>query len=271
MSFHPSDDHVRFEDILALVRFLRSPEGCAWDRAQTHRSVRRNLLEETYEVAEGIDRDDPAILREELGDYLFQAAFHIVLEEEQGRLSAADIIQDVCTKMIRRHPHLFTEEKAQLAAAEVPGRWEELKKQEKGQSTQSAVLAAIPKTLPALMYAQKLTEKAARAGFTYESAEAAKSKLQEEWRELCDAADQAARKEEFGDLLLAFVNYGRLLGIDAEEALSYSAQKFLCRFTKMEKNLEEKGMALASCTKNELQSAWFEQKNTEKSTKIAKI
>ncbi|MBQ8351856.1 MAG: nucleoside triphosphate pyrophosphohydrolase [Clostridia bacterium] len=275
MLFSPQDfskkEQYTFEDLLALVRFLRSPAGCEWDRAQTHASVRKNLLEEAYEVAEGIDRDDPTILREELGDFLFQAAFHMVMEEEQARSLPEEIITDVCRKMISRHPHLFGSTPERVAAEAVPARWEELKRAEKGQHSTTETLRAIPKTLPALMYAQKMADKAARAGFTYESVEEAGEKVREEWDELTAAKTRKEQEEELGDMLFALVNYGRFLGLDAEEALVRAAQKFLGRFAVLEENLASSNREMTSCTKNELLSAWYELKNTEKSTKIAKI
>jgi tetrapyrrole methylase family protein/MazG family protein len=275
MSFSPQDfcdkTTYTFHDLLALVRFLRSPEGCAWDRAQTHASVRKNLLEEAYEVAEGIDKDDAGILREELGDFLFQAAFHMVIEEEQARSLPEEVITAICRKMISRHPHLFSPTPTHLAVSEVPARWEEIKRREKGQASTAQAMQAIPKTLPALMYAQKMGEKAARAGFTYGSAEEAGEKVAEEWAELTAAQSKDGQREELGDMLFALVNYGRLLGIEAEEALMLAARKFASRFAALEENLALSGGELANCTKKELLFAWNEQKNKEKSTKIAKI
>ena len=149
-----SKEAYTFEDLLAIVRLLRSPEGCPWDRAQTHASVRKNLLEEAYEVAEGIDRDDAAILREELGDHLFQAVFHTVIEEERGRFTATDVLTDICRKMIFRHPHIFAGENAK-GKEEALDAWEAAKKQEKHQSSAAEAMHALPVTLPALMYAAK--------------------------------------------------------------------------------------------------------------------
>ena len=274
MSFSPQEFAAKqdytFDDLLALVRFLRSPQGCEWDRAQTHASVRKNLLEEAYEVAEGIDRDDPAILREELGDYLFQAAFHLAIEEEQGRMLPADVLGDVCRKMVLRHPHLFAANPARLSADEVPARWEELKRAEKGQTSATESLQAVPKTLPALMYAQKLAGRAARAGFAYDSAAQAGEKVEEEWGELLAAQTPAAQEEELGDALFALVNYGRFLGLDAEQALTRAAEKFTRRFADLEAALAAQDKKMADCTKNELILLWYGLKNTEKSTKIAK-
>ncbi|MBQ8858888.1 MAG: nucleoside triphosphate pyrophosphohydrolase [Clostridia bacterium] len=251
----PNKERYDFDDLLALVRFLRSPDGCPWDRAQTHASVRKNLLEEAYEVAEGIDRDDPAVLREELGDFLFQALFHTVIEEEQGRFTTEDVLDAITRKMVHRHPHLFGEVSVSDGSA-VPDLWEKVKKEEKGHATATDALRDVPKALPALMYAQKLATRAARAGFTYDTAEEAAEKVGEEWRELAEAKDPAAVEEEYGDLLFALVNYGRMRGLDAEEALSRASKKFLSRFEGMESFVQENGRNPSQCTKNELILAW---------------
>ncbi len=248
-----------YEDLLELVRILRAPDGCPWDRAQTHGSIRKNLIEETYEVAEGIDRDDSGILREELGDYLFEAAFHTVIEEERGRILPAEIIDGVVRKMISRHPHVFGRDEKN--AGEVPLLWEEQKKKEKGYRSVAEEMDALPTALPALMYAQKLLSRAARAGFTYATPEESAEKLREEWRELAAAKGENAQKEEYGDLLLACVNYGRLLGLDAEEALSFSTRKFKHRFREMEAYFTRNGQEVTKCTKNEMVEAWKLAKN----------
>ena len=239
------------EDIFTLVRILRSPDGCAWDRAQTHESVRKNLIEETYEVADGIDRDDPKALQEELGDYLFEGAFHIVLEEERGRFTTDAVATALCRKMIVRHPHVFSQE----SDGTLPD-WEAQKKLEKGQNTLEKTLAAIPRSLPAMMYAKKVASRAAAVGFTYESVEEGREKVCEEWHELANACDDASRKEELGDLLFALVNYARLLEIDAEEALEAASQKVRTRLVEMEKNVAKKGKKVSDCTKTELLAGW---------------
>ncbi len=246
----------RYEDILDLVRLLRSPEGCPWDRAQTHADVRHNLLEEAYEVAEGIDLDDPSVLREELGDHLFEAAFHTVIEEERGRIHPDEITSGVCRKMIARHPHVFGDESREEGEDALLSYWEEQKRREKGEETVSDSMKAMPHALPALMYAKKLTGKAARAGFSYSSSEEAMDKVREEWTELHAAGSKEERREELGDLLLALVNYARMEGIDAEEALTAASKKFLDRFVQMEAYCAEKTGKLSNCTKKELISAW---------------
>ncbi len=255
-----------YEDLLDLVRLLRSPEGCPWDREQTHADVRNNLLEEAYEVAEGIDLDDPRILREELGDHLFQAAFHTVIEEERGRVMPSEIIGGICRKMIARHPHVF-EEKSGGREADLLSSWDEQKRREKGEARVSDSMRAMPRTLPALMYAKKLTGKAARVGFEFASVADAGDKVMEEWEELRSAKTKAERREELGDLLLALVNYARMEGIDAEEALNSASQKFLFRFEQMEENLAKMNTKLSKCTKKDLSCAWNLAKNRTTLTK----
>lgn len=250
-----SKETYTFADLLAIVRYLRSPDGCPWDRAQTHASVRKNLLEEAYEVAEGIDRDDPKILREELGDHLFQALFHAVIEEERGRFTTEDVLTDICRKMIFRHPHIFADACAE-GKEEALLTWEAAKKQEKQQKTVSEALYALPATLPALMYAEKMAGKVARVGFTYASAEEAACKVEEEWAELSAAKTKDKMTEEYGDMLFALVNYGRLLGLDAEQSLAAASRKFRARFEKTEESLLAEKGDLSQCTKNEWILAW---------------
>lgn len=244
-----------YADLLAIVRYLRSPVGCPWDRQQTHKTIRKNLLEEAYEVAEGIDLDDAAILREELGDYLFQAVFHIAIEEERGRFTSSDVLTDICRKMINRHPHIFGDVTAS-GSAEALDVWEAAKREEKHQSTVGEAMAALPKTLPALMYASKMAAKAAKAGFTYESAKGAAQKVEEEWAELLAAGSPEEVEEEYGDALFALVNYGRMLGLDAEESLARASQKFLDRFARTEATLIQNAINLSQCTKKEWILAW---------------
>ena len=246
----------RYEDLLDLVRLLRSSEGCPWDREQTHKSVRSNLLEEAYEVAEGIDLDDPDILREELGDHLFEAAFHTVIEEERGRILPSEIINGICRKMIARHPHVFGDGDRGVGSDTILFSWDEQKRREKGEETVSDSMRAMPHALPALMYAKKLSGKAARVGFEFETAGEAAKKAEEEWRELSSAKTKEERTEELGDLLFALVNYARMEGIDAEEALNAASQKFLHRFAQMESHFTENRKELSNCTKNELLCAW---------------
>ena len=210
------------EQLLEVLRILRDPEnGCPWDKVQTHASIRKNFLEETCEVLEAIDADDPAMLREELGDVLMQVAFHAVIEEERGRFTFEDVCREVCEKLVFRHPNIFASSAAQNAG--ING-WDALKNKEKGRLTLADDLESVPGALPALMRAQKLQKRAAGRGLgitTAEDAAAALKQAEQEW----DAAP-APNAEQAGELLFAAVNAIRLAGLDAEEALTFASKRF---------------------------------------------
>ncbi len=216
------------------MRLLRSPGGCPWDRAQTHASIRRNLLEEAYEAAEAIDRDDEANLKEELGDVLLQVVFHARMAEEEGRFTFDDVVDGVCKKLVFRHPHVFgtvdagDPEKALTA-------WEAQKREEKGLKTAGDALDAVARSLPALMRAEKLQDKAKKAGFDWPDIGPALDKLSEELEELKAAVrDRSNVEEELGDLLFAAVKVGRFAGLDSELALHAACEKFIRRFRRVE-------------------------------------
>ena len=208
------------EQLLEVLHILRDPEnGCPWDKVQTHRSIRKNFLEETCEVLEAIDLDNADLLREELGDVLMQVAFHAVIEEERGRFTFEDVCREVCEKLVFRHPNIFASSAAQNAG--ING-WDALKNKEKGRTTLADELDTVPATLPALMRAQKLQKRAARCGVEQGSAADAQQTLQKavtDW----DAAQDA---QTAGDLLFAAVNAMRLAGVDAEEALTFASKRF---------------------------------------------
>ena len=208
------------EQLLEVLHILRDPEnGCPWDKVQTHRSIRKNFLEETCEVLEAIDLDNADLLREELGDVLMQVAFHAVIEEERGRFTFEDVCREVCEKLVFRHPNIFASSAAQNAG--ING-WDALKNKEKGRTTLADELDTVPATLPALMRAQKLQKRAARCGVEQGSAADARQTLQKavtDW----DAAQDA---QTAGDLLFAAVNAMRLAGVDAEEALTFASKRF---------------------------------------------
>ena len=208
------------EQLLEVLRILRDPEnGCPWDKVQTHASIRKNFLEETCEVLEAIDADDPAMLREELGDVLMQVAFHTVIEEERGRFDFEQVCREVCEKLVFRHPNIFAASAAQNAG--ING-WDALKNKEKGRVTLQDDLDSVPKALPALMRAQKLQKRAARFGCGPEDAAGAARAL--------DSAkagwDEAQTQESAGELLLAAADAMRLAGVDAEEALTFASGRF---------------------------------------------
>ena len=230
MTDWPEKEHYTAEDLVQIIRILRDPEqGCPWDKVQTHRSIRKNFLEETCEVLEAIDADDPGMLREELGDVLMQVAFHAVLEEEQGRSDFSDICREVCQKLVFRHPHVFASSAAQNAG--ING-WDALKNKEKGRRTLADELDTVPATLPALMCAQKMQKRAAAHGCGPAGQQEALDALTGAWERWQDAARAPAAEEQraqaAGQLLFAAVDSIRLAGLDAEEALTFTSKAF-CR------------------------------------------
>ncbi|MDD2956067.1 MAG: nucleoside triphosphate pyrophosphohydrolase [Oscillospiraceae bacterium] len=251
-----------YEDLLRIMEILRGPDGCPWDREQTHESIRKNFIEETYEVAEAIDSGDKALLREELGDVLLQVVFHARMEEENGGFSMEDVCDGICQKLILRHPHIFGDVKAENSE-QVLKNWDAIKKKEKHQETAADTLESVPKLLPALMRAAKVQQRAARAGFDYDGLEGAVGDLKSECAELetAIAAEPAqAQAEELGDLLFAAVNVSRFLHADAEEALTRATEKFTARFRRVEQLALSRGMDMQAVSMQELDALWREAK-----------
>jgi tetrapyrrole methylase family protein/MazG family protein len=252
-------------DLAEIMRLLRSQDGCPWDREQTHASIRKNLLEEAYEAAEAIDLGDMGLLKEELGDVLLQVVFHAQMESEAGGFGLEDVADGICKKLIVRHPHVFADVVADTPA-EVLRNWENIKQREKGQDTYAATLESVPKNLPALMRSEKLQQRAGKAGFRYPDWQAAFKDLASELEELREAAgsgDEAHAKEELGDLLFAAVNVARHLGVDAEEALGSSCEKFTRRFTEAEKLAAARGIDMPNAGLETLDILWGEVKYKE--------
>lgn len=219
----PEREHYTAEDLIEILRILRDPEtGCPWDKVQTHQSIRKNFLEETYEALEALDADDPAMLREELGDVLMQVAFHAVMEEERGRFDFEQVCREVCEKLVFRHPNIFASSAAENAGI---NSWDALKNKEKGRTTLADELATVPATLPALMRAQKLQKRAAGHGLGQQDAAAAQHQLEAAVQAFAKA-EEAAKQEAAGQLLFAAVNAARLAGVDAEEALTFASKRF---------------------------------------------
>ena len=248
-----------WEDLLEIMRLLRAPGGCPWDAEQTHRSIRRDFLEETYEVLDALDRDDPRDMCEELGDILLQVVFHAQIERELGRFTMEDVIDGVAQKMVFRHPHVFANGKADTSD-EVLVNWEILKRQEKGQRSTADAIEAVPHTLPSLWRAEKLQKKTAKVGFTYRDSIAALGKLEEEVRELRMALESGAAadaphgvKEEVGDILFAACNIARMEGVEGEEALHCACDKFTQRFRSVEQQAEK---PLGEYSEEELLAMW---------------
>ena len=248
------------KDLENIVRILRHPGGCPWDQEQTHRSIRRNFLEEVYEVAEAIDNEDVDGLKEELGDVLLQVYFHASIEEDAGRFTLDDVADGVCKKLIYRHPHVFGEVEVQNSA-EVLVNWEALKRTEKSQDTYTDTLQAVAKSLPALWRAEKVQKKAKKAGFDWDRTEDALAKLEEEVAELKEAIAQGTNTaEELGDLLFAAVNVSRFIAVDSEMALHAASEKFISRFAKVEALAKEAGRDMKDMTLSELDELWEQAK-----------
>lgn len=247
-----------FDDLVLIMELLRSPGGCPWDIEQNHHSIRNDLIEETYEVVEAIDRDDPVHLREELGDVLLQVVFHARIEDEVGRFTVYDVANDICEKLIYRHPHVFGQVHVD-GSEQVLSNWEKLKGVEKQAErvTLTDQLRAIPAMEPALMRAQKVGKKA--ACFDFADADEVYAKLSEEIAEVRAASasgDDAAVEEELGDLLLTVTSLARKLGVKSEEALMHATDKFIDRFERVEHVVRARGQNMADLSMTELNAVW---------------
>ena len=245
-----------FDDLVTVVELLRSEGGCPWDMEQTHRSIRNDFIEETYEVIEAIDTEDPVLLREELGDVLLQVVFHARIEQEKDVFGMEEVSNDICAKLIHRHPHVFGTVEVENSA-EVLRNWEAIKGEEKQRVTVTDKLRAIPPMYPALMRAQKVGKKA--ACFDFGSADEVYRKLDEEIAEVKAAAasgDQTAVEEELGDLLLTVTSLARKLGVKSEEALYHATNKFIDRFERVENAVLDAGKDMETLTMAELDEIW---------------
>lgn len=261
-----SKDRYDFADLEQLIRILRAPGGCPWDRVQTNQSICRNMIEEAYELVDAINRDDDDGIEEECGDVLLQAAFHAVLKQEQGVFNGNDAITRVVKKLIFRHSHIFGDDKAtdESSALNV---WEKNKAEEKNQSTFGEKVLAVPTNFPACMRAQKVGKRAAKSGMDFLSSVSASEKLEEEVRELLNALvadDKDAVFEEAGDVLFAAVNTCRLAGVDCEDALSAATDKFVKRFVECERQIIADGKDITQLDGLELDWYWLKAKNALK-------
>ena len=239
-----------------IVARLRSPDGCPWDREQTHSSLRALLVEECHEVIDAIERSDDANLREELGDLLLHVVMHAQMAEERGAFDLGHVAAEICEKMIRRHPHVFGDSAASNPE-EVLRQWDAIKRKEKG--ADSGVLEGVATSLPALLRAQTLQKKAARVGFDWPDVEPVFAKLEEETAEIREAVagnDPAAVEAEVGDLLFSAVNLARKLGVDAETALAGANKRFAARFRRIEETLRADGRRVEDAPLGELDRIW---------------
>ena len=227
-------DRYELNDLLRIMEHLRAPDGCPWDRVQTHKSIRRDMLEEAYEVAEAIDNEDFDLLKEELGDVLLQVVFHARMAEEAGRFTFADVVDGVSQKLVFRHPHVFGTVNAEDSEGAI-NTWEARKQIEKSQKTVGDTLDAVARSLPALMRAEKIQKKARKAGFDWDNVGPVLDKIEEETAELRQAVREGSNvEEELGDLLFAAVKAGGFMGIDSELALHAACEKFIQRFRRVE-------------------------------------
>lgn len=255
-------EHYDTEDLIRIVALLRAPGGCPWDQAQTHASIKKNFIEETYEVIEAINRQSTAGLQEELGDVLLQVALHAQMEAEAGHFDFNDVADGICKKLIFRHPHVFGDVKAENTDDALAS-WDAAKLKEKGMKKVSQSMVSIPRELPALMRAQKVQQKAAKQGFDWPDCSGAMDKLHEEINELKIALDQGepgSIADEFGDVLFSCVNIARFIGVDSEEALTAATDKFLSRYVLVEQLAAERGMEMKSSTLQALDALWDEAK-----------
>jgi len=259
-----------FGRLLEIVATLRSPEGCPWDAEQTPESLKPYLLEETYEVLDAIDDGEPSGICDELGDLLLQVVFQARLFEERRAFDMGNVADAIADKLVRRHPHVF-DERHQSSIEALDTQWDRIKAKEKELRGESpTVLGGVPRHLPALLRARKLSEKASRVGFDWPAVDGIFAKIEEELEEFKDAlqrADQQAMADELGDLLFTIVNLGRFLNIDAEEALRQTANRFVARFGHIETTLAERGQTLQQSSPEEMDSLWNEAKRRERESR----
>lgn len=262
-------DSYKIDDLLRIMEILRSPSGCPWDMAQTHESIKKDFIEETYEVIEAINKNDKVLLQEELGDVLMQVVFHARIEEEAGSFVFDDVVDGICKKLIERHPHVFGNV-AVNGTDDVLTNWDTIKRKSKHQDTFSSAMDAVPRELPALMRSTKIQQKAKKSGFDWKNSEGAFEKLSEELEELKDACKENNSEhiaEELGDVLFSVVNVSRFLNVDAEEALTAATDKFIQRYKIVEKTAAEQGIDMKESDISELDRLWNEAK--EKNSHLA--
>lgn len=256
-------DTYSFDDLVEIMAILRAPGGCPWDREQTHASIKRSLIEETYEVIEAINKDDKALLCEELGDVLLQVVFHAEMEREAGVFDIGNVCDGICKKLIERHPHVFGETLVS-STDEVLDNWDTIKRRTKHQNTQGEAMQKVPLELPALMRAEKIQKKAKKAGFDWDDAAGAYDALQSEIDELKlaeQSGDAAAVEEELGDVLFSVVNVARFLKVDPEQALTAASNKFLRRYLIVERLASERGIDMEKTPIDALDKLWVEAKS----------
>jgi tetrapyrrole methylase family protein/MazG family protein len=253
-----------FDEFVEVIAALRAPDGCPWDREQTHRSIAKNMVEEAYEAVHAIETDDVAELREELGDVLLQVVLHAQIASDGGEFTIDDVVAAITAKIIRRHPHIFGDEAAARSAGEVLAHWDRIKAGERAEK-QQGMLDTVPHALPALMLAQTISRKAVAAGFEWETLDDVWDKVHEELGELrATEAGSAEAADEIGDVLFTVVNLARKQGIDAETALRGTCDKFRSRWSAMEEAAGRDGHTVDELSLDEQEALWQQAKRIEK-------
>jgi tetrapyrrole methylase family protein / MazG family protein len=257
-----TDQHGRgFDELVRIMAVLRAPDGCPWDREQTHMTLRRHLVEEAYEAVAAIETGDDDEIRDELGDILLQVVFHAQIASEEGRFDIDDVADAIVAKLRRRHPHIFADAIAETPA-DVMTRWDEIKRTEK---PDKGLLDGIAPTLPGLTYAEKISRRAVSVGFEWETVEDVWAKVHEEIEELkAEPAGSPEAEDELGDVLFSMVNVGRKMGIDPEQALRSTCAKFIRRFTEMERMAAGEGRDLAEMGIDDMEALWRRAKEGER-------
>ena len=254
------EDPEKFDTLVSIIARLRAPDGCPWDREQTHESLRANLLSECYEVLGALDSGDADKLCEELGDLLLQIVLHAQIARDEGDFEIGDVVKSISEKLVRRHPHIFGSVKVR-DSTEVMHNWEDLKRDEREEGV--SMLAGVPKEMPALAYAYEISRRAVRVGFEWQDMEGVIDKLAEEVREINDAESHEQKAREFGDLLFTLVNVARWQGIDAEAALRDANRKFFRRFSRMEELCRQRGLELKELSFEQWDQLWEEVKKRD--------
>lgn len=258
-----SEEKFGMDKLLEIMVLLRSPDGCPWDREQDHKSIRANMIEEAYETADAIDRESKVDLCEELGDVLMQVVFHSRIAQENGEFDFSDVTDGICRKLILRHPHVFGDVKVRNSD-DVLNNWDAIKKEEKHQQSYTDTLRAVPSSFPALMRAQKVAKRAAKAGFEWSDVFGPIDKIGEETKELIESINSGDKDkilQEYGDLLFSVANVARYLDIDAEEALFRATDKFINRFANVEHIACESKKDMKDVSAEQLDIWWNEAKN----------
>ena len=265
-----NNEKYNIDDLIAIVRQLRAPDGCPWDKVQTHQSIRRDFIEEVYEAAEAIDENDTEHLREELGDVLFQVVFHSVIESEEGHFDFSDITDEVSRKMIIRHPHVFGTVEVENTD-EVLSNWDAIKMQTHAQSRVSETMESVSKTLPSLMRAEKLCKKAARGGVRSESCEEALECIDEKLsalKKICAEGNDECREKAVGELLLSVANLSGMIKTGSEQSLYKACDNFIGQFKRYENIAAEKGINIQDSDTKVTNQLWKEINKKEKLEEI---